>query len=105
MHLRAKMVCSLAASMVAGLSFQQTNAEANIAINPNDARQVLVSAFNNQVDVGGQPYYLSALTSGWMTWTIANTQVHKDTSIDWSPSGTIYMGRLFTNAGNDDVAI
>src|SRR5437763_5487915 len=82
-----------------------TNAEANIAINPNNVQQVLVSAFNNQVGTGGQPYFLSANGSDWKNWSVADTEVHTDTTIDWSPTGTIYMSRLFSNAGNDDVAI
>ena len=127
MQSRAKILCSVTASIVASLGVQQaraalsfsvvnvipnsqssetdTNAEANIAINPNNAQQVLVSAFNNQVGTAGQPYFLSANGSDWKNWSVADTEVHTDTTIDWSPTGNIYMSRLFSNAGNDDVAI
>jgi hypothetical protein len=66
------------------------NSETSIAVLPTNPQQIAISAFANGAT---NPYYASA--NGGLTWTRFDNVAHGDTSLSWSPSGTLYMARLY----------
>jgi hypothetical protein len=70
-----------------------TNSEPSIAVNPTNTKQVVISSFSDagSLLVPRNPYFLS--TDGGMTWTVAQSFDHSDTTVAWSPGGNAPGGR------------
>jgi hypothetical protein len=74
----------------------EQNSEPNIGVNPLNPNEAIISAFGtktvNPSFSLNNPYFATA--NGGATWTQFDKLVHADTTLDYSPSGTAYMGRL-----------
>jgi hypothetical protein len=70
-----------------------TNSEPSIAVNPKNVKQIVISSFSDagSLLVPRNPYFLS--TDGGMTWTVAQSFDHSDTTLAWSPGGNAPGGR------------
>src|SRR5712664_4270815 len=69
----------------------QQNSEPNIAVNPQDPNQIVISAFNDSAPnnpAGPQPYFLS--TNGGTRWANLTNNPHHHTSVAWSLGGSSY---------------
>jgi hypothetical protein len=61
-----------------------------IVFNTSNVSQMIISVFAN-TDIS--PYF--STQNGGATWTNFQNLNFADTTVDWSPSGTAYMSRLF----------
>ena len=66
------------------------NSEPSIAVNPNDTSQAVIGVFSF-ANSSFSPYY--STSDGGTTWTQFDTQKSHDSTLSWSASGTLYLGR------------
>lgn len=68
----------------------QQNSEPNIAVNPNNPNQILISAFGS--NSRNNPLFSS--DDGGATWKVLKFISTSDTSLAWSNSGAAYLAKL-----------
>jgi hypothetical protein len=64
------------------------NSEPSLAVNPNDPTQAVVTAFTNSTL---SPFFLTA--DGGASWGLFDRQPSFDSTLSWSASGALYLGR------------
>jgi hypothetical protein len=69
------------------------NSEPSIAVNPSDPAQAIVTAFgySTTADPTISPFFLT--TDGGATWSLLDRQRSFDSTLSWSESGMLYLGR------------
>ena len=72
------------------------NSEPNIAVNPANASQVLISAFGTSSS--SNPLFLT--TNGGTSWSNFQNLATADTSLAWSSSGTAYLSHLSSDGAS-----